>query len=361
MLMATDGPGSTTDEHIFFPPAALGTGGGKRIAMLPAGGSVQYYVEDFLGSSRVVTQSNGVVCYDADFTPFGGELPYTNSCAAANNYKFEGKERDSETGNAPLASRLQCRDDDFGARYYSWRFGRWLSADWSAVPVPVPYANLTNPQTLNLYAMVADDPESFADLDGHDPQGNAATSAGDTCGGHQCTGKNADPGSADDKANSATQEQQAATAKAAAVGAMTGALTFAVVGALVGASAGVVVAAPSGETGAVITVPVLSAGGAQAGAEIGAAAGAVMGAAVGLVYSKATKATEAIQKHFITAKEHLEKLKGDPGKDPKRNWKDTMRKSAENMDKRADQLANKHLGNAVHFTADVIRTIAGYF
>ena len=35
------------------------------------------------------------------------------------------------------------------------------------MPVPVPYANLTNPQTLNLYAMVADDPESFADLDGH--------------------------------------------------------------------------------------------------------------------------------------------------------------------------------------------------
>jgi len=66
------------------------------------------------------------------------------------------KERDTETGN-----------DDFGARYYSNRFGRWLSADWSAVPAPVPYANLTNPQTLNLYAMVADDPESFADLDGH--------------------------------------------------------------------------------------------------------------------------------------------------------------------------------------------------
>jgi len=37
----------------------------------------------------------------------------------------------------------------------------------SAVPAPVPYANLTNPQTLNLYSMVGDDPESFADLDGH--------------------------------------------------------------------------------------------------------------------------------------------------------------------------------------------------
>src|SRR5262249_3380859 len=29
--------------------------------------------------------------------------------------------------------------------------------------------NLTNPQTLNLYAMVADNPETFADLDGHGP------------------------------------------------------------------------------------------------------------------------------------------------------------------------------------------------
>lgn len=97
----------------------------------------------------------GVVCYDADFYPFGGErTPYTNTCPQ--NYKFEGKERDAETGN-----------DDFGARYYSNRFGRWLSADWSSVPAPVPYANLSNPQTLNLYAMVSDDPESFADLDGH--------------------------------------------------------------------------------------------------------------------------------------------------------------------------------------------------
>jgi hypothetical protein len=35
------------------------------------------------------------------------------------------------------------------------------------VPAAVPYANLTNPQTLNLYAIVADNPETFADLDGH--------------------------------------------------------------------------------------------------------------------------------------------------------------------------------------------------
>ncbi len=114
-----------------------------------------YYAEDMLGSSRVMVQSNGTLCYDADFHSLRrGSSPYTNTCPQ--NYKFEGKERDTETQN-----------DDFGARYYSWRFGRWLSSDWSSVPVAVPYANLTNPQTLNLYSMVADDPESFADLDGH--------------------------------------------------------------------------------------------------------------------------------------------------------------------------------------------------
>jgi hypothetical protein len=43
----------------------------------------------------------------------------------------------------------------------------------------VPYANLNNPQTLNLYSMVADDPESFADLDGH-AGGGSTTSA--SCG-----------------------------------------------------------------------------------------------------------------------------------------------------------------------------------
>jgi RHS repeat-associated protein len=146
ILAETDASGNTTAEYIFF--------GGKRIAMLPASSTPIYYVEDMLGTSRVITTNTGTACYDADFYPYGGERPYNNTCPQ--NYKFEGKERDTETGN-----------DDFGARYYSNRFGRWLSADWSSVPVAIPYANLTNPQTLNLYAMVADDPETFADLDGH--------------------------------------------------------------------------------------------------------------------------------------------------------------------------------------------------
>ncbi|MGB6898276.1 MAG: RHS repeat-associated core domain-containing protein [Candidatus Acidiferrum sp.] len=159
ILAETGASGNTLNEYIFF--------GGKRVAMLPAGGNAQFYAEDFLGSARVITTNSGSVCYDADFDPYGGEHPYTNTCSQ--NYKFEGKERDTETGN-----------DDFGARYYSERFGRWLGSDWSSVPVAVPYANLTNPQTLNLYAMVSDDPESFADLDGHTNEASYGNSGSGT-------------------------------------------------------------------------------------------------------------------------------------------------------------------------------------
>jgi RHS repeat-associated protein len=75
--------------------------------------------------------------------------------------------------------RTETGNDYFGARYYASNFGRFLSPDWSAIPAPVPYANLTNPQTLNLYAIVRDNPETFADLDGH------------ADGDHPCTMPNA--------------------------------------------------------------------------------------------------------------------------------------------------------------------------
>ena len=67
-----------------------------------------------------------------------------------------GKERDSESGN-----------DYFGARYYASSMGRWLSPDWSAKVEPVPYAKMDNPQSLNLYAYVGNNPLSRVDRDGH--------------------------------------------------------------------------------------------------------------------------------------------------------------------------------------------------
>ena len=62
---------------------------------------------------------------------------------------------------------------------------------FSSTPSPVPYANLTNPQTLNLYAMVSDNPESFADLDGHEEQIAQTNNACGGPGSANCT-QNAD-------------------------------------------------------------------------------------------------------------------------------------------------------------------------
>src|SRR5207248_842616 len=66
------------------------------------------------------------------------------------------EERDSETG---------C--DYFGARYYCNSIGRFLVPDWAARPATVPYAVFGDPQSLNLYGYVRNDPVSRADLDGH--------------------------------------------------------------------------------------------------------------------------------------------------------------------------------------------------
>jgi RHS repeat-associated protein len=74
----------------------------------------------------------------------------------SNVYEFTGKERDTETGL-----------DYFGARYYGSNMDRWMSPDWSSSPEAVPYATLSNPQSLNLYSYVGNNPMSTADADGH--------------------------------------------------------------------------------------------------------------------------------------------------------------------------------------------------
>jgi RHS repeat-associated protein len=72
-------------------------------------------------------------------------------CAVA--YKFTGKERDAESGL-----------DYFGGRYYGSSMGRFMSPD----PSGLAYADLGNPQSLNLYAYVENNPLSNLDPTGLD-------------------------------------------------------------------------------------------------------------------------------------------------------------------------------------------------
>ncbi len=46
--------------------------------------------------------------------------------------------------------------------------GRFMSPDWSAKEEPVPYATMNDPQSLNLYAYVRNNPLRGVDPDGHE-------------------------------------------------------------------------------------------------------------------------------------------------------------------------------------------------
>ena len=145
-LAEGDGTGNLTAEYIYF--------GGKRVARidLPAN-TVHYYLSDHLGSTSIVASATGTSEEESDYYPFGTEVIVTGG---VNELKFTGKRRDTE-------SQL----DYFGARYYSNKLGRWLSPDWSATPVAVPYADFSDPQSLNLYNYVRNIPTADSDPDGH--------------------------------------------------------------------------------------------------------------------------------------------------------------------------------------------------
>jgi hypothetical protein len=39
--------------------------GGRRVAVLPASGTPLYHGQDMLGTSRVMVEADGTLCYDA--------------------------------------------------------------------------------------------------------------------------------------------------------------------------------------------------------------------------------------------------------------------------------------------------------
>jgi len=123
---------------------------------------LHFQLTDWLGSRRVQTNAFGQVEETWTNAPYGNYLTPGYPSGApltaddATEHHFTGKERDTESGN-----------DFFGARYLSNSMGRWLSPDWSDSPDPIPYADTDNPQTLNLFGYVGNNPLTDTDEDGH--------------------------------------------------------------------------------------------------------------------------------------------------------------------------------------------------
>jgi RHS repeat-associated protein len=112
-----------------------------------------------LGSTRLVTAMDQSVVDSMDYLPFGEQT----SGDTATTHKFTGKERDSESGL-----------DNFGARYNASTMGRFMTPD------PLG-GHQEDPQTLNKYAYVRNNPLNLTDPTGLDLYLQGCGDASKTC------------------------------------------------------------------------------------------------------------------------------------------------------------------------------------
>ncbi len=120
---------------------------GQRVGRGLTTNEVGFYMTDALGSVRYLGGS--ATGYRFDYFPFGA--PILDSDTGDDRYQFTGKERDAESGL-----------DNFGARYMASTMGRFMSAD----PFTVTPGRVVDPQQLNLYAYVRNNPLRHIDPTG---------------------------------------------------------------------------------------------------------------------------------------------------------------------------------------------------
>jgi RHS repeat-associated protein len=157
-----DGSGNWKHTNVWADGTLLATYDSKGL---------HFAFTDILGTKRVQASGTGEVEETCMSLPFGDGLNCTQTSVStaddATEHHYTKKERDTESGL-----------DYFGARYYTSTLGRFMSPDWASSTVPVPYADLNNPQSLNLYAYVQNNPVTHEDLTGH---------GGNICGGGDAT------------------------------------------------------------------------------------------------------------------------------------------------------------------------------
>jgi RHS repeat-associated protein len=130
--------------------------GSTRVAMRQ-GGVVSYLHGDHLGSASLTTDASGTPTSQLRYLPYGAPRPGYPTGNVPTDYRFTGQRSEE----ASLGSLY-----DFGARMYSPVLGRFLSAD-TIVPSP------GNPQALNRYSYVLNNPLAYKDPNGHWPIPNA--------------------------------------------------------------------------------------------------------------------------------------------------------------------------------------------
>jgi RHS repeat-associated protein len=129
--------GTVTQTRTYYP-----AGGAMRV------GSTLYYVlKDHLGSASAVTDTSGNIVGEDRFLPFG-ETRFTTGTMYTDKLF---------TGQRALAGLGIYH---YGARFYSPYINRFVSAD-----IVVP--GYTNPQSLNRYSYVTNNPLRYTDPTGH--------------------------------------------------------------------------------------------------------------------------------------------------------------------------------------------------
>ena len=128
------------------------TGGITPESIIPVAtgmnGTLVFHHEDHLTGGNVDTDSTGAIISLIDYYPFGDTRLEENSGDYENDYKFTGKEKDEDTGLYYYESR-----------YYDSAIGRFTAVDpWGG--------ELTDPQTLNKYAYVRNNPLKYVDPSG---------------------------------------------------------------------------------------------------------------------------------------------------------------------------------------------------
>lgn len=109
---------------------------------------IYYYHNDPLGSPVAITDGAGNVVWKADYEPFGESFNEV-SLDGGNNVMYNSKELDSDTDLLY-----------YGARYYNANIGRFITPD------KMEFSDINDPQSLNRYIYVKNNPMKYRDEKG---------------------------------------------------------------------------------------------------------------------------------------------------------------------------------------------------